>query len=88
VKPAQPPLFSNPPDDSHTGVILKAGKEKSVVQPLQRLFLLEEYEMKKTEFETMIDKAFWGLEGKYGFKKTNTSFGRSLLYHPISKYNH
>ena len=34
--------------------------------------------MKKTEFETMIEKAFWGLEAKYGFKKTDTSFvGRS-----------
>ena len=51
---------------------------KSVVKPLQRLFLPEEYEMKKTEFETMIEKAFWGLEAKYGFKKTDTSFvGRS-----------
>ena len=30
--------------------------------------------MKKTEFETMIDKAFWGLEAKYGFKKTETRF--------------
>jgi hypothetical protein len=30
--------------------------------------------MKKTEFETMIDKAFWGLEAKYGFKKTGTSY--------------
>ncbi|MGB8212561.1 MAG: hypothetical protein WCE68_03280 [Anaerolineales bacterium] len=30
--------------------------------------------MKKTEFETMVDKAFWGLEAKYGFKKTETHF--------------
>jgi hypothetical protein len=30
--------------------------------------------MKKTEFENMVDKAFWGLEAKYGFKKTATSY--------------
>ena len=30
--------------------------------------------MKKTEFEEMVDKAFWGLEAKYGFKKTKTSY--------------
>jgi hypothetical protein len=30
--------------------------------------------MKKTDFENMVDKAFWGLEAKYGFKKTKTSF--------------
>jgi hypothetical protein len=30
--------------------------------------------MKKTEFEKMVDKAFWSLEGKFGFKKTKTSF--------------
>ena len=30
--------------------------------------------MKKTEFENMVDKAFWGLEAKYGFKKTATNF--------------
>ena len=30
--------------------------------------------MKKTEFELMVDKAFWGLEAKYGFKKTETHF--------------
>jgi hypothetical protein len=30
--------------------------------------------MKKTEFENMVDKAFWGLEAKYGFKKTGTSY--------------
>jgi hypothetical protein len=30
--------------------------------------------MKKTEFEKMIDKAFWGLEAKYGFKKNKTSY--------------
>jgi hypothetical protein len=30
--------------------------------------------MKKTEFENMVDKAFWGLEAKYGFKKIATSY--------------
>ena len=30
--------------------------------------------MKKTEFENLVDKAFWGLEAKYGFKKTTTSY--------------
>jgi hypothetical protein len=30
--------------------------------------------MKKTDFENMVDKAFWGLEAKYGFKKTRTSY--------------
>ncbi len=30
--------------------------------------------MKKTEFENMVDKAFWGLEAKYGFKKTGTRY--------------
>ena len=30
--------------------------------------------MKKTEFEIMVDKAFGWLEGKYGFKKTETRF--------------
>ena len=30
--------------------------------------------MKKTEFEDMVDKAFWGLEAKFGFKKTATSY--------------
>jgi len=30
--------------------------------------------MKKTEFESMVDKAFWSLEAKYGFKKTETHF--------------
>jgi hypothetical protein len=30
--------------------------------------------MKKADFETMVDKAFWGLEAKSGFKKTETSF--------------
>ncbi len=30
--------------------------------------------MKKTEFENMVDKAFWGLEAKFGFKKTATSY--------------
>ena len=36
--------------------------------------------MKKTEFEIMVDKAFWGLEAKYGFKKTETNFvGRTCI---------
>jgi hypothetical protein len=30
--------------------------------------------MKKVEFENMLDKAFWGLESKYGFKRTETSY--------------
>jgi hypothetical protein len=30
--------------------------------------------MKKSVFESMVDKAFWGLESKYGFKKTETKF--------------
>ena len=30
--------------------------------------------MKKTAFEIMVDKAFWGLEAKFGFKKIKTSF--------------
>ena len=30
--------------------------------------------MKKTEFENMVDKAFWGLEARYAFKKIKTSF--------------
>jgi hypothetical protein len=30
--------------------------------------------MKKTEFENMIDKAFWGLEAKFGFKKIATNY--------------
>jgi hypothetical protein len=30
--------------------------------------------MKKAAFETMVDKAFWGLEAKFGFKKTATSY--------------
>ena len=34
----------------------------------------KENDMKKTEFENMVDKAFWGLEAKFGFKKTATSF--------------
>jgi hypothetical protein len=55
-------------------VILKAGKGKSVVQPLQRLLLVKEHDMKKTDFTIMVDKTFWGLEAKYGFKKTKTSF--------------
>lgn len=30
--------------------------------------------MKKSKFERMVEKAFWGLETKYGFKKTETKF--------------
>jgi len=30
--------------------------------------------MKKSVFESMVDKAFWGLEAKYGFKKTETTY--------------
>jgi hypothetical protein len=30
--------------------------------------------MKKSDFEAMVDKAFWGLEAKYGFKKTETTY--------------
>jgi hypothetical protein len=30
--------------------------------------------MKKSAFERMVEKAFWGLESKYGFKKTETKF--------------
>ena len=30
--------------------------------------------MKKTQFENMVDKALWGLEAKFGFKKTATSY--------------
>lgn len=30
--------------------------------------------MKKSEFERIIEKNFWGLESKYGFKKVETSF--------------
>jgi hypothetical protein len=30
--------------------------------------------MKKSQFETMVDKAFWGLESKHGFKKAETAF--------------
>jgi len=30
--------------------------------------------MKKTAFESMVDKAFWGLEAKYGLKKTATNY--------------
>ena len=30
--------------------------------------------MKKVEFENIVDKAFWGLEAKYGFKRTETSY--------------
>jgi hypothetical protein len=30
--------------------------------------------MKKSAFERMVEKAFWGLEARYGFKKTETKF--------------
>jgi len=30
--------------------------------------------MKKSKFERMVEKAFWGLEARYGFKKTETKF--------------
>jgi hypothetical protein len=30
--------------------------------------------MKKVDFENMLDKAFWGLESKYGFKRIETSY--------------
>jgi hypothetical protein len=30
--------------------------------------------MKKSTFERMVEKAFWGLEARYGFKKTRTNF--------------
>lgn len=30
--------------------------------------------MKKSEFERMVEKAFWGLEAKYGFKKTEIKY--------------
>ena len=30
--------------------------------------------MKKSVFERMAEKAFWGLEARYGFKKTETKF--------------
>ena len=30
--------------------------------------------MKKSNFERMVEKAFWGLEARYGFKKTETKF--------------
>jgi hypothetical protein len=32
--------------------------------------------MKKSLFERMVEKAFWGLEARYGFKKTETKFGK------------
>jgi hypothetical protein len=31
--------------------------------------------MKKSTFERMAEKAFWGLEARYGFKKIETKFG-------------
>ncbi len=30
--------------------------------------------MKKSVFESMVDQAFWGLEAKYGFKRTETEY--------------
>jgi len=36
--------------------------------------------MKKSVFERMVEKSFWGLEARYGFKKTETKFGnRSVI---------
>jgi hypothetical protein len=36
--------------------------------------------MKKSIFERMVEKAFWGLEARYGFKKTETKFeNRSVI---------
>jgi hypothetical protein len=32
--------------------------------------------MKKSEFEKIVDRTFWGLETGYGFKKTETTFQR------------
>ncbi len=31
--------------------------------------------MKKSVFERMVEKAFWGLEARFGFKKPETKFG-------------
>jgi hypothetical protein len=39
-----------------------------------KVFPVKENVMKKTEFEIMVDKAFWGLDAKFGFKKTATSY--------------
>jgi hypothetical protein len=36
----------------------------------------KERKMKKIVFEDMVNKAFWGLEAKYGFKKIATSYER------------
>jgi hypothetical protein len=39
--------------------------------------------MKKSVFESLVDKAFWGLEAQYGFKKTETKFenrGATIRY--------
>ena len=30
--------------------------------------------MRKSEFERIVDKTFWGLENKHDFKKTETSY--------------
>ena len=36
--------------------------------------------MKKSTFERMVEKAFWGLEARHGFKKTETRFeNRSVI---------
>jgi hypothetical protein len=36
--------------------------------------------MKKSKFELLVEKAFWGLEARYGFKKTETKFeNRSVI---------
>lgn len=32
--------------------------------------------MRKSEFERIVDKTFWGLETKHGFKKTETAYHR------------
>ena len=36
--------------------------------------------MKKSVFDRMVEKAFWGLEARYGFKRTETKFeNRSVI---------
>jgi hypothetical protein len=35
--------------------------------------------MKKSKFESTVEKAFWGLEAKYGFKKTETKFEKRAV---------
>jgi hypothetical protein len=40
----------------------------------------ENYLMKKSTFERLVEKAFWGLEARYGFKKIETKFeNRSVI---------